>query len=55
MAQDKVYMPMSSAGIIGPSSDIKIAGIQMDPKVFVIATIVFVILVKVASVITAPK
>ncbi|MBI5223817.1 preprotein translocase subunit Sec61beta [Candidatus Micrarchaeota archaeon] len=51
LKQEKVTMPMSSAGIMGFSSDIKINGLEMDPKVFVVATAVFVLLVKIAHLI----
>lgn len=51
MAQDKVSMPMSSAGIIGFSSNTKLEGIQIDPKAFVIAAFVFILLVKVLDLI----
>ena len=47
--QESVSMPMSSAGIVGFSSDMKIAGIEIDPKMLIAATFVFVILVKVAD------
>jgi preprotein translocase subunit Sec61beta len=47
--QEKVSMPMSSAGIVGFSSDMKIAGFEMDPKTLVIVTFVFVIVVKIAD------
>ena len=50
MAKDSVSMPMSSAGIIGMSSDTKLSGIEFDPKVFVIAVFVLVILVHIASI-----
>lgn len=55
MAQDKVTMPMSSAGIMGFSSDTKLEGIQLDPKMFVIAAFVFVILVKIADFLTKTR
>jgi len=42
-------MPMASAGIIGFSPDIKIGGMEMDPKALVIASAIFVIVIKVAS------
>ncbi len=47
--QEKVSMPMSSAGIIGFSSDMKIEGMEIDPKMLVIAIFVLVVIVKVAS------
>lgn len=48
--EEKVSMPMTSAGIVGFSPDIKISGTEIDPKVLVAAAIIFVILVKAASV-----
>ncbi|MFH1520256.1 MAG: hypothetical protein ABID61_01285 [Candidatus Micrarchaeota archaeon] len=49
MAKDSVTMPMASAGIIGMSPDMKLGGIEFDPKVFVIAVFLMVIIVQVAS------
>jgi preprotein translocase subunit Sec61beta len=49
MAQDRISMPMGSAGIIGISSDTKIAGIEIDPKIIVGFTLFFVLLVKFAD------
>jgi len=49
--EEKVSMPMTSAGIIGFSSDMKIAGFEIDPKALIIATVVFVLAVKIASVV----
>lgn len=46
MAQDKVSMPMTSAGIIGFAPDTKISGLEIDPKAMIIATFILVILVK---------
>ncbi|VVC04622.1 Uncharacterised protein [Candidatus Bilamarchaeum dharawalense] len=53
MAKDSVSMPMASAGIIGMSPDMKISGIEFDPKAFVIAVFVVVILVNLATRFTA--
>lgn len=50
MGQERVSMPLSGAGIIGFSPDIKIGGIQVDPKALIIGAAAFVIIVKVASV-----
>jgi len=55
MAQERVSMPMASAGILGISSDSKIAGIEIDPKVIVIATVVFVLLVKIADLVVSTR
>jgi preprotein translocase subunit Sec61beta len=49
MGQDKVTMPMASAGIIGFSSDIKINGLEIDPKILVFAIVGTVIIVHAAS------
>lgn len=49
MAKDSVSMPMASAGIIGMSPDMKISGIEFDPKAFVIAVFLIVVIVQVAS------
>ncbi len=49
MAEEKVTMPMTSAGIIGFSPDIKISGFEIDPKAFVIGTAVTVAVIKVAG------
>lgn len=47
--QEKVSMPMTSAGIIGFSPDIKISGMEIEPKSLIIAIAVVVILVHVAT------
>jgi len=47
--QESVSMPMSSAGIVGFSSDMKIAGVEIEPKTLIAATLVFVAIVKVAD------
>ena len=49
--QESVSMPMGSAGIIGFSSDMKIAGIEIDPKTLLFAALAFVLIVKAADVI----
>ena len=49
MKQSKVSMPMSSAGMIGFSPDVKIEGREVDPKALIIATTLFVVVVLVAS------
>jgi preprotein translocase subunit Sec61beta len=53
MAQDKVTMPMTSAGIIGFSPDMKISGFEIDPKMFVGAAMVAVLLIKVVGVLVS--
>jgi preprotein translocase subunit Sec61beta len=50
--QQSVSMPMASAGLIGVSSDMKIAGIEIDPKMLIIAALVFVVIVKSAGLLT---
>jgi preprotein translocase subunit Sec61beta len=47
--QEKVSMPMGSAGIIGFSPDIKISGMEIDPKFLVIAIAAIVVIVHAAS------
>lgn len=43
MARDsKVTMPMTSAGIVGMSSDMSSGGIEIDPKVMIVVVFVFV-------------
>lgn len=49
--QEKVSMPMTSAGILGMGADVKISGIEMDPRNVIIATLVLVIIVKVAGIV----
>jgi len=49
MAQEKVTMPMASAGIIGFSSDVKINGLEVEPKYIVLAIVAIVIAVNAAS------
>ncbi|MDD5340712.1 MAG: preprotein translocase subunit Sec61beta [Candidatus ainarchaeum sp.] len=50
MKEEKVSMPMTSAGIVGFSPDIKIAGLEIEPKTLVIATVALVVVVKLATV-----
>ncbi len=47
--QEKVSMPMGSAGIIGFSPDIKISGMEIDPKALIIAIFAVVVIVHVAE------
>ena len=42
-------MPMTSAGIIGFSPDMKLAGKEIEPKVLVIAIVLIVVVVQVAT------
>jgi preprotein translocase subunit Sec61beta len=49
MASNKVAMPMSSAGIVGMSSDMKISGKEMDPKIIIVAIVLLVVIVHIAS------
>jgi preprotein translocase subunit Sec61beta len=44
---------MSSAGMIGFSPDVRIEGKEIEPKVLIIATVAFVVVVLVASKIMA--
>ncbi|MCI0504438.1 hypothetical protein L0Y65_07085 [Candidatus Micrarchaeota archaeon] len=47
--QEKVSMPMASAGIIGFSPDMKISGMEIDPKFLVVAIAAIVVIVHVAN------
>ncbi len=49
MKQEKVSMPMTSAGIIGFSPDMKISGMEIDPKYLVAAICLIVVIVHVAA------
>lgn len=49
MAQEKVTMPMASAGIIGFSSDVKISGMEIDPKFLILTIVAIVVIVHVAT------
>jgi preprotein translocase subunit Sec61beta len=49
MAKDSVTMPMASAGIVGMSADTKLSGIEIDPKAYIIAVFVLVIIVNVGA------
>ncbi len=53
MSRERISMPMTSAGILGIGSDMKIAGIEIDPRGIVLAAIVFVVLVKVLGIVLA--
>ncbi len=48
--QEQVSMPMSSAGIVGFSSDMKLAGIEIEPKTIVAAALILIVVVKVADI-----
>ncbi len=45
--RSKVSMPMSSAGILGMSSGEQLGGVLIDPKTFVIAVLVTIMVIKV--------
>ena len=47
---ERVSMPMGSAGIIGMGSDVEIEGIKVDPKVIIMGIMIFVAIVKIASI-----
>ena len=49
MASNKVSMPMSSAGIIGASPDVKTRGRELDPKFVIAAVIILVVVVQIAN------
>ena len=46
---DKISMPMSNAGIMGFSSNTKLAGIEVNAKSVVLFTILLVVVVKLAT------
>lgn len=48
--QEKVSMPMTSAGILGVGSDMKLSGIEIDPRSIIIVTLIFVGLVKLVGI-----
>ena len=48
--QERLSMPVGSAGLLG-FSDVKLSGMEIDPKLFIIVVFVFVIVVKLASVV----
>lgn len=47
--QERVSMPMASAGIIGFSSDVKIGGREIEPKLLIIAIVAIVVIVHVGA------
>lgn len=47
---EKVSMPVSSAGILGLSSDMETSGIKVDPRTVVVVLIVFIALVTLATI-----
>lgn len=49
MKQEKVSMPMTSAGIIGFSPDVKLSGMEIEPKFLVLAIAAIVVIVHVAE------
>ncbi len=49
MKQEKVSMPMTSAGIIGFSPDMKISGMEIEPKFLIVAIVAVVVIVHVAT------
>ena len=51
--QQSVSMPMSSAGIIGVSSDVKLSGMEVEPKALIIAIVAIVIIVHIGNFIAA--
>ena len=46
-------MPMSSAGMIGFSPDVRIEGREIEPKALIAATFIFVVIVLTASALVA--
>jgi preprotein translocase subunit Sec61beta len=51
--QSSVSMPMASAGIVGLSHDTKISGIEIEPKLLIVAAVVIVIVIKVAGIVVS--
>ena len=49
MADKKVMMPMSSAGILGVGSNMELSGIKMSPKAVLVGALVFIFVVKIAD------
>lgn len=47
--QQSVSMPMSSAGMIGFSPDVSIEGKEIEPKALIVAVVLFVAVVLIAS------
>ncbi|MBI5046767.1 preprotein translocase subunit Sec61beta [Candidatus Micrarchaeota archaeon] len=47
--QERVSMPVGSAGLLG-FSDVKIQGMEIDPKLLLIGAFLFVVIVKLAVV-----
>ncbi len=50
MASGSVRMPMTSAGIIGISSDVDIEGVKVDPRAIIVASLAIVGVVKLATI-----
>ncbi len=46
---EKISMPMSNAGIMGFSSNTKLAGIEVNAKSVVLFVLLFVVIVKLAA------
>jgi preprotein translocase subunit Sec61beta len=49
LKRTNLSMPMTSAGIVGLSSDMELSGIKMDPRNFIIAVAILVTLIKIAD------
>ena len=49
LKRSNVSMPMSSAGIMGLSPTTTLGGKSIDPKKFVIGTIILVVLIQIAG------
>jgi preprotein translocase subunit Sec61beta len=47
--QEQVSLPLGSAGIVGMTADMKLDGFEIQPKHLIIATALFVLLVKAAG------
>lgn len=49
LKRTSLNMPMASAGIIGLGSNMELSGRKMDPKSFLVGTIILIFIIKVAG------
>ncbi len=49
LKRTNLSMPMTSAGIVGLSSDMELSGIKMDPRSFIIAVAILVAVIQIAG------
>ncbi len=45
--RQKIAMPTTMAGILGLSPDEEVGGIKIEPKTFLVATLIFIFIIKV--------